>query len=119
WKGAVADIVPRTIAEMVKLGAKAERLEAFISPCISQARFEVGLEVAEQFPARFVDNSREKPHVDLKGFVNQQLLDAGLAGSSITLSEGCTMSKPDAYYSFRREKQQSGRMMALITIKKI
>ncbi len=119
WKGAVADIVPRTIAEMISLGAKAESLQAFISPCISQAKFEVGDEVAQQFPAQFVDTSREKPHVNLKGFVEHQLKEAGLLDSSIEVAVGCTVSDAHAFYSFRREKDRSGRMMALITLEKI
>lgn len=119
WKGAVADIVPRTISEMVKLGAKAERLKAFVSPCISQANFEVGVEVAKQFPPQFVDSSKEKPHVDLKGFVKHQLLEAGLQDSAIEAADGCTVTDANSHYSFRREKERSGRMMALITLNKI
>ena len=117
WKGAVADIVPKTVVAMEKLGAQPSRIKAFISPCISLAKFEVGEEVADRFPEQFADRSRTKPHVDLKGFVMQQLLDAGLSTEAITLSKECTVGDPKAFYSFRREKQQSGRMMALITLK--
>lgn len=114
WKGAVGGIVPETIRVMRSVGASPENIQAFVSPCISQARFEVGEEVAAQFPEAFIDRSRVRPHADLKGFVRQQLEDAGLKGDAICIETGCTMTDGQHFYSYRREGRQSGRMMGLI-----
>lgn len=117
WRGAAGNIVPQGIRRMVEEGADPEYMKAFISPCISQKNFEVGTEVADQFPDRFVNTiDFEKPHVDLKGFLNDQLLDEGINQKSIDIRSECTMDNPDNFYSYRREGAQSGRMLALIKI---
>ena len=117
WKGAAAGIVAKTVEKMMAYGARPGHLEAFISPCISQANFEVGEEVARRFPETFVDRSYPKPHVDLGGFIGFQLQEKGVFEKHITRAEGCTMNDGGRFYSYRRESRQSGRMMALITLK--
>lgn len=117
WKGAAAGIVPGILDRMIAAGARSEHIEAFISPCISEARFEVGEEVAAQFPEAFVNRSYPKPHVDLGGFIVGQLQEIGLKQAQISRAERCTMNDARRFYSFRREAGQSGRMMALITLK--
>lgn len=117
WRGAVGDILPKTVRKMTDLGASVSNLKAFISPCISKKSFEVGPEVATQFPGAFVDaENYKKPHVDLKGFLRHQLQQVGLITANIEVHPGCTMLDHD-YYSYRRELQQSGRMMAVIQLK--
>lgn len=117
WRGAVSGIIPNTLAAMQNMGARLNKTDAFISPCISMVNFEVGEQVASQFPVEFVDRSNPKPYVDLPGFIKQQMMDCGIAPGKITSAEGCTMAEPDLFYSYRREKSNSGRMMALITLK--
>lgn len=118
WRGAVSDIVPKGVRMMVEQGARAEDIHAFVSPCLSLKSFEVGAEVAEQFPEQQVDyTSFEKPHVDLKGFLKHQLLEQGVSDKHVEVHPGCTLQEAEKYYSYRREGNQSGRMMALIQIK--
>lgn len=120
WRGAAGDILPKAISKMIALGAQASHIHAFISPCISQHNFEVGPEVAEKFPEEFVDyQSYKKPHVDLKGFLRGQLLEQGLNNVSIEVHEGCTVNDSRQFYSYRREQQESGRMLGLIRYKGI
>lgn len=116
WRGAVADIVPKTLSRMTDLGAQIHKIKVYISPCISTEKFEVGAEVAEQFPSQFVDSlSFSKPHVDLKGFLNYQLKLEGIPESNIETDEGCTFSDT-RFYSYRRQKEKSGRMMGIIRL---
>ncbi|MGM0546849.1 MAG: peptidoglycan editing factor PgeF [Bacteroidota bacterium] len=117
WRGAAGNIVARGIEKMVKQGAELEYLKAFISPCISQKNFEVGPEVADQFPDAFVnDIDFEKPHVDLKNVIKHQLTNEGVKPDHIEIREECTIDEADDFYSYRREGDQSGRMLALIRI---
>lgn len=118
WRGVVSDIVPLGIQKMKDKGAEPSKIESFISPCISQANFEVGLEVAEQFPDRFVNYFEfKKPHVDLKGFIKHQLLKQGISEDQIELRNECTIEESGKFYSYRREGDKSGRMLAMIKIK--
>ncbi|MGF1669960.1 MAG: polyphenol oxidase family protein, partial [Balneolaceae bacterium] len=117
WRGAAAGIVMKTISMMISAGARPDRMIAFISPCISQEKFEVGPEVAEQFPDEYVDSkSFKKPHVDLKGFIKHQLLRTGIPDKQIETSELCTYLDRDKFYSFRRERHRAGRMLGMIRL---
>ena len=119
WRGAVGNIVSRGIKEMTKHGGDIKQLKAFVSPCISEKNFEVGAEVAEQFPDQFVnDTDFVKPHVNLKACIKHQLQNAGISDHNIEICSECTIDSSDKFYSFRREGDKSGRMMALISIQK-
>lgn len=117
WRGAAGNIVPKGIEKMTEQGADPQKIKAFVSPCISLKNFEVGQEVADQFPDEFVDYERyEKPHLNLKGFLKHQMTEAGIRESQIEVRDECTVEDAEKFYSFRREGEQSGRMMALIQI---
>lgn len=117
WKGAAGNIIPKGITKMISLGADTDQMIAYVSPCISKSNFEVGEEVASKFPDEFVDRvSYTKPHVDLKAFILQQLIQGGLKKLSIEVDECCTV-EDDQFYSYRRERSSAGRMLALIKLK--
>eukprot|EP00899_Mesostigma_viride_P020483 jgi/Mesvir1/28436/Mv15859-RA.1 len=90
WRGAVAGIVQETLATMATCGARPEHTRVFVAPCISAPSFEVGEEVAEQFPPEFVvrDPRWPRPHVDLKGFMKQKCMEKGIAEHSIEIHPG-------------------------------
>ncbi len=114
WRGTVSGIVKSGLDAMMALGAQPSNTEAYIGPCISQACFELGEEVASQFPPKYVDRSGAKPHADIRNWLQDQLLDAGLPSSQIEMDPTCTFNDSDHYYSYRRQGSASGRMMALI-----
>lgn len=117
WRGAAGNIISNGVELMRRQGAKPDHIRAYVSPCISQKNFEVGTEVAEQFPDRFVDyESYEKPHVDLKVFIHHNLVEMGINERSIEMDQGCTYRDADRFYSYRREKEQSGRMLGIIRL---
>lgn len=117
WRGAVAGILPAAIEKMEKKGADPSRILAWVSPCISKKNFEVGDEVASQFSDQFVDySSYSKPHIDLSAFVRDQLNSCGVMTSHIEVDSRCTFDNEEEFYSFRRERERAGRMLALITI---
>ena len=116
WRGAASNILPRGIKMMEKEGGIAERMSTYISPCISLKNFEVGEEVADQFPDPFVDRaSYKKPHVDLKKFLEHQMMESGITSDSIEISEYCTLEN-SRFYSYRREREAAGRMLAMIKL---
>ena len=116
WRGAEAGILPEGLKKMRSLGADPDQISAYVSPCISKARFEVGEEVAQQFPDRFADRkSYDKPHIDIKGYLLSQLEEFGVKRSRIELSHECTMGD-SKFFSYRRERESAGRMLALIVL---
>ena len=114
WRGAVAGIVEATIEAMCGAGAGREQIRAWIGPCIGVEAFEVGEEVASQFPDQCVDRSRAKPHVDLSLAIRGRLLEAGLGGDRIRTAAQCTFGMADRYWSYRRDGGICGRQFAWI-----
>lgn len=115
WRGAAGGIVGKTLDQMVALGARTTKMRAYISPCISVENFEVGEEVASQFPEKYVNRARTKPHVDLAGFLEGQLVAEGIPVTSIENSRICTISD-DRFFSHRGDGGQTGRMMGCIAL---
>lgn len=110
WKGTASQIVAKTASVMISKGSNPADILAYIGPCISLAHFEVGNEVAEQFELKEKRGARW--HVDLKASNEAQLRNAGI--SQIEISEYCTIENNDLFFSHRKEKGITGRMLALI-----
>jgi polyphenol oxidase len=85
-------------------------------------RVEVGEEVAEQFAYEFkrLDMSGRKPkfYIDLKKANVAQLVKCGVPENQIEVSPFSTVLNNNEYFSHRKEKGKTGRMMALIGIRK-
>ena len=116
WRGAAAGIIQNAIANMLNCGSDMSDTSVFVSPCISVQNFEIGEEVADQFPSIYINRRfGKKPHLDLKSFVKQQLLDGGIKKVNIEMDPRCTV-EDNLFYSYRRERQEAGRMLAFIRL---
>lgn len=112
WRGAAGGILIHGIRKMKELGGT--DFQVWLSPCIGVNAFEVGEEVAKQFPDEFVHKAGfEKPHVDLKSFLIQQLQDIGVQRDRIFVDSRCTFEE-SSFFSYRRQSKESGRMMGVI-----
>lgn len=115
WRGVVAGIAAEAIARLEALGAAPGELLAALGPCIGPCCFEVGEEVAAQFP---LDVRRpragRKPTVDLRAALRLQLGAAGLRGTHISADAPCTYCDPDRLPSYRREGAAAGRITSWI-----
>lgn len=115
WRGAVAGVVPETVRALVRLGARPDRLYAYVGPCISTEAFEVGDEVAAAFDRAYVVRRADwpRPHVDLRAAVVAQLRAAGVPPEHTEVADACTATDP-AFYSYRAEAGTTGRMFGLV-----
>ena len=109
WKGAVGGIIDGTLAAMQRLGADNKRVIATIGPCIAQASYEVGADFRATFLAenpenvRFFKESRSREghfHFDLGGFVQQKLVQAGVARVEWLAYDTC--ADEAEFFSYRR-----------------
>lgn len=117
WRGTAAYIVTETLKAMQSnYGTKGEDCLAFIGACIGEKNFEVGEEVAVQFndDVKRFDESKQKYFIDLKKENKKQLFQFGLKESSIEISNYCTIADNDKFFSYRKEKGVTGRMLAVI-----
>jgi copper oxidase (laccase) domain-containing protein len=83
-------------------------LRAAIGPSIGACCYEVGPEVAFEFEI----NVSKPIHLDLPAVNEKQLRDTGVV--NIWVSGECTYCAKERFYSYRREREQAGRMTSFI-----
>jgi len=111
WRGTVAGIVGRAVEAMHdRFGSAPADLHAAIGPGIGKCCYEVGPEVAAHF------GEQGRAHVDLAGANRGQLLEAGLAPARIYVADLCTQCRPEEFHSFRRDKDDAGRLYSFAGI---
>lgn len=123
WKGTVLDITAKTIQRMrEEFKTDPKDCYVYVGTCIDENSFEVGEDVAAMFTydLKRLDKSGRKPkfYVDLKKANVTQLLKCGVPENQIEVSAFSTVLDNDIYFSNRKEKGKTGRMIALIGVKK-
>ena len=132
WRGTVMGIIEQGIARMTsEYGSRVEDLMAAVGPSIGACCYSVGLEVHDEFTARFryghelfrmgSEEDSGRWYLDLWEANRRQLLDAGLGEEQIYMVAECTACTQDAsgemkYFSHRREKGVAGRMLSVVGV---
>ena len=117
WRGTAAGVVRRAIEKMAaNFGSAPANIYAAIGPCIRDCCYEVGIEVAQQFVPHFPEweQVRTSRTVDLPEANRRQMEQAGLNRHQIFDCKLCTACQNQEFFSYRREPENSGRMMAAI-----
>ena len=120
WKGAAQNIVKNSIELLIKnLGVLSTDLYVAIGPGLQKECFEVRSDVFEQFPAEFreIHEDSAKRFLNLSGFLKQQLISLKIPAEQIYFSMDCTKCNREKYYSYRRDGDNSGRMLGIIGIR--
>jgi polyphenol oxidase len=120
WKGTVGHIITKTLNLMnTNYGTIGKHCFAYIGACISTQNFEVNTDVADHFKEEFrrFDETKNKYFVDLKSANKAQLVAFGVPEGQIEVSEHCTVTNNDLYFSHRKENGKTGRMLAAIGMK--
>lgn len=114
WRGAVGGVAANTLAAMISLGARADRVRVAFGPSICPDCFEVGDEVADRFAGSAVMRRPgwARPHVDLHLYLTEQLVARGVERRNIMPFDPslCTRCHPDRFFSARRLGTASGRV---------
>jgi polyphenol oxidase len=112
WRGTAANIAQHAVDEMAeRFGSRPEDLHAAIGPGIGVCCYEVGPEVAEKF------DQKGRIHLDLTAENEWQLTQAGVTPARIYASNLCTMCRAE-FHSFRRDKEQAGRLHSFVGIRR-
>jgi YfiH family protein len=116
WRGtakSAASAGVRALRE--RFGIEPGELRAYLGPAIGSCCYEVGGEVAANFAGEFL--RREcggKFRLDLKAANRAQLEESGVPASGITVLPHCTACGGSHLASYRRDRENSGRMIALV-----
>jgi YfiH family protein len=115
WRGTVENIAARAVRELgQRWGVDPAKIHAAIGPSIGVCCYEVGPDVARRFGQWIPEmSSAEGPaHLDLRAVNLLQLRVAGV--QNLWSSAECTFCAADRFHSFRRQKEQAGRMLSFI-----
>jgi hypothetical protein len=147
WRGTLRRIVMKTIGRMqMTFGTRPGDLVAALGPAIGGCCYEVGTEVAQAYSAQFANATEwfdelrtgeepnplqwlsmappghnpppKKVRLDLRAATRWQLTEVGVKPGNIAVSDLCTACRTDLLFSYRREGAHSGRLMAVIGIRK-
>ena len=112
WRGTVRVIVQQALRAMqAEFGTRPERVHAAIGPGIGKCCYEVGAEVAAQF------GEAGTCQIDLVEANRRQLAEAGVPDTQIYSAQLCTKCGVGDFHSYRRDKEQAGRMLSFIGVK--
>jgi YfiH family protein len=120
WRGTLLEIVPKTVQAMgEQFGTRPDDLVIAIGPGIGACCFEVGPEVATQFSALFP----ERRDLDRRAKIDLVETNLRLLGRNdgsvrqIATSGLCSCCQADLFHSYRRDREQAGRMVSVIRLR--
>jgi|TARA_Y100000310_G_scaffold322896_1_gene382552 hypothetical protein len=114
WQGTAKNIAGEAIDQFQKSRSNPGYIKAVLGPSIGQCCFEVGREVSDQFDIAFsIPGKGNRKMVDLRGVLKSQLTEVGVSQANILIDDDCTFCQDDLYFSYRREGDKAGRMVAI------
>ncbi|OLO40983.1 hypothetical protein BTR23_04880 [Alkalihalophilus pseudofirmus] len=126
WKGTVSQIGSKMVEIWTNIeGINASEILVAIGPSISQTEYEVDQNVIQSVN-KVLPQGEERPYqltrpghylLDLKTLNEQILVRAGIPKENIIKSQYCTASNTNLFFSHRKEKGKTGRMMSYIGLK--
>ncbi len=109
WRGTAAEIVRKAVIKLRgEYDTKPEDIYAVVGPGIGACCYQVGEDVAKIF------GRKQAGYLDLATLNRRQLLLEGVPGEQIDAVGGCTYCERELFHSFRRDKDQAGRMVSYI-----
>jgi hypothetical protein len=123
WRGTLAGILAKTIRGMSdRFGTKPSRLLVALGPAIRSCCYEVGSDLAASFSRVYPDVPLLRSHavhpaksfLDLRAALGSQLEALKVPASQVFDLDVCTACRTDIFYSYRREGENAGRLMAVI-----
>ena len=124
WRGAVAGIVPKTVAAMAtRFGSRPASLRVSIGPSAGSCCYEVDEPVLSRLRASYADwrklvqeTGPGTARLDLRGLVRGQAQSAGVHEDGIHGVSLCTICHPDLFHSYRRDGSVRGTMVSGIML---
>lgn len=117
WRGTVSAIAQHTVQKLAdEFGVRPSALHVAIGPAIRGCCYEVGPEVVQQLAPLFPEwrDKESRRKVDLVEANRRILVEAGVPDHQIHDCGLCTYCHHDRFYSYRRDPEDPGRMVASI-----
>jgi len=116
WRGTAAGMPAAALRAVCEAGGvAASEVEVHFGPCIRACCYEVGVEVARQFPTAAVARAGDSWRLDLAHAARLALLEGG--ARVIGDTGACTACQRELYYSHRRDHGLTGRQWGVVAIR--
>ena len=122
WKGTANRIGEKVLKAAEEAGGRAEKAWVAIGPSIGPCCYLGNEEMADQFRMNFQETPFLMPQegnqylFDLWEANKLPLLERGVRPENIDLAGLCTEDNPECFFSYRREKEVTGRMAGWIRL---
>jgi len=119
WRGTLMGIVRRTLEKAKRqLGCEPADFTGLFGPCIQNCCYRVSDDVAILFDEECINRAKDgKATLDLIRANMKQLVSCGVKENRIFVTGKCTFCDEELFYSYRREKENAGRMIGFIGLK--
>jgi YfiH family protein len=122
WRGTLAGVVPKMIHYLKdRYEVDPGSIEAALGPAIGPCCYEIGADVSGPLvrkwgglAGRCLQSSDGKQFLDLRELNHLLLQDAGLPPEQIFSVGPCTCCEAGDFFSYRREKKETGRQISFI-----
>ena len=120
--GAIKGIVPKTIQKMCnEFGCHIQNITVVLGPSIGACCYEVGEKIAKEVIQSGYDLAvvfeNEKYSLDVNSIINHQLKNLGIDTKQIEDLSICNACQNETYFSYRADKQKTGRFAGIIMLK--
>ncbi len=117
WRSTKENITAKTIKLMQQeFDAQIKNMHLGFGPAIRQCCYEVDADFKDFAPAEFLIKRNGHFYLNLIGLNKKQALDAGVKESNISDCGICTYCRDTEFFSYRKEKDISGRMMSVVML---
>jgi purine-nucleoside/S-methyl-5'-thioadenosine phosphorylase / adenosine deaminase len=117
WMGTEKRILEKTLARLfTEFKSDPTNIYVYFGPSISQENYEVGKEFQNKFDRKYLLPKNKKFLLDLKSASYDMLLNFGVPGAQIEISDICSFGDQE-FHSYRRDNKSSGRALGVIAMK--
>ena len=122
WRGTLAGIAAKMVRHLSEsYGVDSSSIEAALGPSIGPCCYEIGVDVAGPLVQRWGSSAERclkstggKSCLDLRMLNRLILEDAGVPPAQISSVGPCTSCAVEDFFSYRREKKETGRQISFI-----
>ena len=117
WRGLSTGIFFNAMDILFKANNSIKDFKFVMGPSIKKCCYEVDIKVYSKFDKKFYELKNDgKAMLDLQSVLLNQILSYGVFTSNVLIDKECTKCSYKKFFSYRREKGNSGRMLSIFNL---
>ena len=117
WRGLSSGIFFNAMDMLIKANNNIKDFKFVMGPSIKKCCYEVDIKVYSKFDKKFYELKNDgKAMLDLQSILLNQILSYGVSSSNVLIDSECTKCSCKKFFSYRREKEKSGRMLSIFNL---